>query len=88
MCIVMLYTHFYYILSIVLGGDDAEVFRNRKGYFSINTQAVCDPDLKFLDVVARWPGSTHDNTIFNNSRIRRKFEQQHFPNSILLGKIS
>nr|CAI5828848.1 unnamed protein product [Callosobruchus analis] len=56
------------------GGDDAEVFRNRKGWFSINTQ-ICDANLNLLDVVARWPGSTHDNTIFNNCVVRRKFEQ-------------
>ena len=24
------------------GGDDAEIYRNRKGYFSINVQLVCD----------------------------------------------
>lgn len=67
------------------GGEDPEVFRNRKGYFSINVQAACDSDLKLLDVVARWPGSTHDSTIFNNSRLRRRFENNEFPNSILLG---
>nr|CAI5817205.1 unnamed protein product [Callosobruchus analis]CAI5820002.1 unnamed protein product [Callosobruchus analis] len=67
------------------GGDDAEVFRNRKGWFSINTQIICDANLNLLDVVARWPGSTHDNTIFNNCVVRRKFEQGNFPNCILLG---
>ena len=35
------------------GGDNAEQFRNRKGYFSINVQAVCGPDLRFHNVVAR-----------------------------------
>ena len=27
------------------GGENAELFRNRKGYFSINVQAVCGPNL-------------------------------------------
>lgn len=71
-----------------VGGDDAEVYRNRKGYFSINTQVICDASLRFLDVVGRWPGSVHDNTIFNNCRIRRKFEQGSFQNCVLLGKDS
>ncbi|KAJ8909278.1 hypothetical protein NQ315_011248 [Exocentrus adspersus] len=67
------------------GGEDAEVFRNRKGYFSINTQAVCSSNLKILDLVARWPGSTHDATIFMNSRLRARFENNEFPNCLLLG---
>jgi hypothetical protein len=24
------------------GGQDAEIYRNRKGYFSINVQLICD----------------------------------------------
>ncbi|KAH1028445.1 hypothetical protein HUJ05_001798 [Dendroctonus ponderosae] len=51
-----------------LGGSDAEVFKYRKGYFSINVQAIGDAGLKLMNVVARWPGSTHDATIFNNSK--------------------
>lgn len=73
------------VMLIFLGCEDAEIYRNRKGWFSINVQIVCDANLKLLDVVARWPGSTHDNTIFNNSRVRHKFEEQRFPNCVLLG---
>jgi len=68
-----------------LGGEDAEIFRNRKGIFSINIQTVSDANLKIRDIVARWPGSTHDQTIFNNSNLKRKFENRHFNNYILLG---
>lgn len=67
------------------GGNDGEIFRNRKVYFSVNIQAVCDAELKTLDIVARWPGSAHDSTIFNNSRIRTRFENGEFPNALLLG---
>ncbi|KAL1416089.1 hypothetical protein MTO96_028259 [Rhipicephalus appendiculatus] len=52
------------------GGDDAEVYRNRKGYFSINVQGITGPDLQFYDVVASWPGSAHDSRIFDSSRAR------------------
>lgn len=41
--------------------ENAELFRNRKGYFSVNVQAICDSNYKFTNIVARWPGSTHDS---------------------------
>lgn len=73
---------------IVVGGDDAEVFRNRKGYFSINTQMICESHLKIMNVVSRWPGSVHDATIFNNSRVKAVLEEdQRYTNCILLGKV-
>jgi nuclease HARBI1 len=56
------------------GGDDAEVYRNRKGFFSINVQLVCDCTGYISDVVARWPGSVHDSTIFDNCALRAMFE--------------
>ena len=45
-------------------------FVNRKQFYSINVQAVCDSDAFITNIVARWPGSTHDSRIL----IR---EQQH-----------
>lgn len=30
-----------------------ERFRNRKGYFSINVQAVCNSRMEFINIVAR-----------------------------------
>ncbi|XP_034836283.1 putative nuclease HARBI1 [Maniola hyperantus] len=62
-----------------------EEFRNRKGYFSLNVQAICDADLKFMNVVARWPGSTHDATIFNNSVLRAQCDAGLFGNRWMLG---
>ncbi|KAL1467773.1 hypothetical protein MTO96_041939 [Rhipicephalus appendiculatus] len=56
------------------GGDNAEVYRNRKGYFSINVQGITGPDLQFYDVVASWPGSAHDSRIFDSSRARVVYE--------------
>lgn len=69
-----------------LGGEDGEVFRNRKSFCSINTQVVCDAHLRVRDIVARWPGATHDATIYANSRIRARFEANEFPNCLLLGR--
>ena len=69
---------------MIVGGEDAELFRNRKGYFSINTQVTCNGNLEITDIVARWHGSVHDSTIFSNSRLRANFENETC-NGLLLG---
>lgn len=66
------------------GGDNAELFRCRKGYFSINVQCVCDSKGNFTDIVCRWPGATHDATIFENSRLCHRLENNVL-NGLLLG---
>lgn len=66
------------------GGRDSEIYRNRKGFFSINVQAVCGPDNYFYDAVIRWPGSTHDSRIFENSAIYSKLETNQL-DGVLLG---
>lgn len=67
------------------GGDDAEIYRNRKGYFSINVQTVANARLMITDIVARWYGSAHDVTIFNNSWMRAQFENGLIGAGHLLG---
>ena len=51
------------------GGEDAARVVNRKGYYSINVQVICDASQRITNIVARWPGSTHDSRIYQNSRI-------------------
>lgn len=67
------------------GGDRAEYYRNRKGWFSLNVQTISSSNLKVMDIVCRWPGATHDQTIFNNSVIKVRFEGGHFRNYCLVG---
>ncbi|XP_031358099.1 putative nuclease HARBI1 [Photinus pyralis] len=67
------------------GGEYAERFRNRKGYFSVNVQAVCNAKLKIQNIIARWPGSVHDSTIFNDSALKVDFESGLYGNGYLLG---
>lgn len=66
------------------GGDNAELFRNRKGFFSINVQAVSGPNLAIQNIVVRWPGSVHDARVFDNSRLCARFERGDIP-GVLLG---
>lgn len=61
------------------------MFRNRKGYFSINVQTVSSDNLKILDIVARWPGSAHDQHIYDNSSLKRRFLNNEFGNALLVG---
>ncbi|KAK9728102.1 DDE superfamily endonuclease [Popillia japonica] len=67
------------------GGDDAEIYRCRKGYFAINVQTVSDANLKIRNIVARWPGSCHDQTVFNNSMLKHECVQGRFNPYLLIG---
>ncbi|XP_066602373.1 putative nuclease HARBI1 [Prorops nasuta] len=83
-----LYFFFYFITKLHVlkwRGEDAELWRNRKGFFSINVQCVVNSHLEIMDLVARWPGSAHDSTIFANSRIKHRFENFECGNGLLLG---
>jgi len=59
------------------------LYRNRKGYFSINVQVVVNAKLEIIDI-ARWLGSAHNSTIFDHSRIKTLFEKGAFSDGLLL----
>ncbi|XP_050516612.1 putative nuclease HARBI1 [Diabrotica virgifera virgifera] len=67
------------------GGDTAELYRNRKNFFSFNIQLICDSELNIQNIVCRWPGSAHDSHIFRSSRIKEEFENGDFGNSVIVG---
>jgi DDE superfamily endonuclease len=46
-------------------------YYNRKGFFALRVQAVCDFDYMFTFVSAQCPGSTHDSVAFAASRLAR-----------------
>ncbi|CAI6344057.1 unnamed protein product [Macrosiphum euphorbiae] len=66
------------------GGINGEVFRNRKGWFSLNVQLVCGPLMEIHNLVVRWPGSYHDSFIFNASHACAVYSNNNH-NLILLG---
>lgn len=69
----------------ILGGQNAENFRNRKGYFSINVQTVSDANLYMRNIVSRWPGSANDRLIYSNSRLKAQLNGGMYGNSFIVG---
>lgn len=46
---------------------------------------VCDAKLRIRNIVARWPGSVHDSTIFNDSPLCAQLERGDFGNMVIIG---
>ena len=53
---------------------DEHLFVNRKCFHSMDIQRVYDADLKFTNIVAKWPGSSHVSFIWTDSVLSTKFE--------------
>ena len=51
-----------------------EDYVNRKGFHSIQLQAVVDSSLRFTDIFVGYPGSVHDARVFSNSPLFRVSE--------------
>ncbi|XP_056016141.1 putative nuclease HARBI1 [Ostrea edulis] len=66
-------------IQIIAPHEYENEFVNRHNYHSINTQVVFDAKYRIIDVVAKWPGSTHDSRILNESGLRVLFENNHIP---------
>ena len=64
---------------------DEHLYVNRKYFHSINVQCQCYSKQKFLNIVAKWPGSTHDSFICNNSSLKLIFDNGTISDGWLLG---
>ncbi|GFT42081.1 putative nuclease HARBI1 [Trichonephila clavipes] len=56
-----------------------------KDFFALNVQTVSDPNLSIRNIVVRWPGSTHDSTVFDHSYLRAHVETEIPSSYHLLG---
>lgn len=66
------------------GGQDAELYRCRKGFFALNVMAVCDAKMLFTNLVVNWPGSVHDSRVFSESGLCAALDRGDYK-GILLG---
>jgi hypothetical protein len=48
-------------------------YRNRKGTLSQNILAVCDFNMRFVYILARWEGSAHDSRVLSDAQAFRGF---------------
>ncbi len=57
--------------KIIAPSVKENVYVNRKRCHSISTWVVFDTEYNILDVVLKWPGSTHDAQILNESGLKQ-----------------
>jgi nuclease HARBI1 len=57
--------------------SNAATYYNRKGFHSICVQALCNAEYRFVGISALCPGSTHDSTAWNMTRLSQMLEAEH-----------
>lgn len=62
-----------------------DLFICHKGYHAINIMAVCDANLNFTNIVAKWQGSVDDAAVFNSSSLQVHLESGGERGGWLLG---
>jgi hypothetical protein len=60
----------------LLKKTDSIDYYNRKGFYSIVLQAICDDQLYFRDVYVGWPGCCNDARVWRNSTIYEKAKRE------------
>jgi hypothetical protein len=73
-------THIRILMNICM------LIGEKKNYHSINVQGVNDKKLRFINIVSKWLGSTHNSYILNNSSLKTMFESGTVPEGWLLGR--
>lgn len=61
-------THIRVLVPQALHDD----YINRKWFYSVQLQAVCDNEGVFLDIFSGYPGSVHDSRVLKNSPLYRR----------------
>ncbi|XP_048845582.1 putative nuclease HARBI1 [Brienomyrus brachyistius] len=72
-------------IAIKAPSENEATFLNKKQFYSINVQLICDANMVLTNVVARWPGSTHDALILQKSSVGRSLEAGVLQDGWLIG---
>ncbi|KAK0140608.1 putative nuclease HARBI1 [Merluccius polli] len=56
-------------IAIKAPSEGEYAYVNRKHFHSLNVQIICDAQMRLTNIVARWPGSTHDSFVLTNSSV-------------------
>lgn len=73
------------LIPVIAPSEDENLYFSHKGYHALNVQGVVGHDGQFTNIVARWPGATHDALIWRNCFISQQFEEGHIQGGWLLG---
>ncbi|KAK0136546.1 putative nuclease HARBI1 [Merluccius polli] len=60
-------------IAIKAPSEGEYAYVNRKHFHSLNVQIICDAQMRLTNIVARWPGSTHDSFVLTNSSVGNRF---------------
>ncbi|KAK0141908.1 putative nuclease HARBI1 [Merluccius polli] len=60
-------------IAIKAPSEGEYAYVNRKHFHSLNVQIICDAQMCLTNIVARWPGSTHDSFVLTNSSVGNRF---------------
>ncbi|XP_068734006.1 putative nuclease HARBI1 [Montipora capricornis] len=62
------------LIPIRAPAKEEHLYVCHKGFHAINVMAVCDAEMRFTNIVAKWHGSVHDSAIFNGSALQIHME--------------
>ena len=62
------------LIPIRAPSKEEHLYVCHKGYHAINVMAVCNAEMRFTNLVAKWHGSAHDSAVFNASALQLHME--------------